>query len=57
MNTEDKKTKKLIEEIIQKRVCASRADARRLILMLPEEKIREKLDRVKVIKVQPETMS
>lgn len=50
MNIEDKKAKELIEEIIEKRMCPSKAEARRLVSMLPEEKIRERLDRIRVIK-------
>jgi len=56
MDIEDKKAKELIDGIIEKRICLSKAEARRLVSMLPEDKIRKRLDRVRVIKIQPETM-
>lgn len=41
----------LVQELVDKRVCVSRAEARRMVVALPEEKIREKyLNRKIVIK-------
>jgi len=40
----------LIQELVDKRVCVSKAEARRLLLSMSEEKIRARLDRVKIVK-------
>jgi len=50
MNIEDKKAKELIEKIIEKRMCLSKAEVRRLVSILPEEKIRERLGRIRMVK-------
>jgi hypothetical protein len=57
MNLEDKKTQDLINEMIDKHMCISKAEARRLVLGLPEEKIRAKLDKIKIIKINKEQQS
>ena len=43
---------KLMKEMINKRMCVSRAEARRLILAMPENEIRKRMDKIKVLKYQ-----
>jgi hypothetical protein len=50
IDLKDKKVQDLINEMVGKRMCASKAEARRLVIGLPEESIRAKLDRIRVIK-------
>lgn len=40
---------KLVQELVDKRVCVSKAEARRLVSGMSEEKIRQRLDRVKIV--------
>jgi len=36
----------LIDKLIDKRACVSRAEARRLVLCMPREKVEERINRV-----------
>jgi len=42
----------LIEDLVDNKVCASKAEARRIILSMPEEIIRHKISKVKIRKLQ-----
>lgn len=44
------KQKKLIKEMVEKHMCCSYGEARRLVLGMDEEKIREKLSKIKIVK-------
>ena len=44
---------KLIQELVDKRVCCSKAEARRMVYGMPAERIRQKLDRVKTVIQRP----
>lgn len=48
MNT--KKQPDITDTMLEKRLCISRAEAKRMLATLGEEKVREKLSRIKVIK-------
>lgn len=48
---EDKKNE-LIDGLIEKRICVSKAQARRMVAMMPEEEVRKRIDRVKIIKTR-----
>lgn len=41
---------KLVQELIDKRVCCSKAEARRLVMCMPEDRLRRRIDRVAVVK-------
>ena len=41
---------KLVDELVDSRVCCSRGEARRLVLSWPAEKVRGRIDKVKVVK-------
>jgi len=45
-----KKQQDITDLMIQKRLCISRAEARRLLSAIGEEKVKEKLNRIKIIK-------
>jgi hypothetical protein len=40
----------LVDEMIEKRLCVSKAEARKMVDFLGEEKVKEKLSRIKIFK-------
>ena len=38
----------LINEMVDCRLCVSKAEARRMVMMMPEEKIKERLEKIKI---------